>query len=124
MGRPTRIALIEDDDGIRETLELALADEGYEVLTAANGASGLQVVAAGRPDVILLDMKMPTMDGWAFARSYRELPGPKAPLLVITAANAPDRRAEEIGATAYLSKPFDLDELMAMVRRLVGHAEG
>jgi DNA-binding response OmpR family regulator len=120
--RPPRIALIEDDDGIREGLAMALTDEGYEVLTASDGARGLQLVEAARPDVILLDMKMPTMDGWAFARRYRELPGPKAPMLVITAASAAERRAEEIDAAAFLAKPFDLDELFDAIGRLL-HAD-
>ena len=70
------------------------------------------------PDLIVLDMRMPIMDGWEFARRYRELPGPHAPIIVFTAARDAGERASEIAADAYLSKPVSLDDLLDLAARL------
>ena len=68
-----------------------------------------------RPDLILLDMKMPGMDGWEFARRYAELPGPRPPIVVVTAAQDASRRAAEIAAQGYLAKPFGIDDLLEVI---------
>jgi CheY-like chemotaxis protein len=64
-------------------------------------------------------MKMPVMDGWAFAAAYRERPAPHAPMLVMTASQDTRSRAADIGADGYLAKPFDVDHLLELVRRYV-----
>jgi CheY-like chemotaxis protein len=69
------------------------------------------------PAVILLDMKMPVMDGWAFASAYRQQSGPHAPIIVMTAAHDSRQRASEIAADGFIPKPFDLDDLLALIRR-------
>jgi two-component system chemotaxis response regulator CheY len=68
------------------------------------------------PDLVLLDMRMPVMDGWAFARAYRELPAPRAPIVVMTAAPDARHRAAEVEADGFVGKPFDLSELVSAVR--------
>jgi CheY-like chemotaxis protein len=114
----TRLILVVDDDAsIREFIEMALIDEGYQVALATNGREALDRAVAERPRLILLDMAMPVMDGWAFARAYRATPGPHAPILVVTAAHEAAVRAAQAGADAYIAKPFDLDRLLEMVER-------
>src|SRR5947209_4880532 len=81
-----RILIADDDESIRETVEMGLSDEGYEVRTARDGRTALSLAREWRPDVILLDMKMPVMDGWAFAAAYRHTPEPRASIIVVTAA--------------------------------------
>jgi two-component system, chemotaxis family, chemotaxis protein CheY len=112
------ILVVDDDDVILGFIEMALKDEGYEVLQAPNGAAALELTRSHQPGLILLDMKMPVMDGWAFAKAYFEEPRARAPIVVMTAAADAARRAEDIGAEAYLPKPFDLDDLLILVGRM------
>jgi CheY-like chemotaxis protein len=111
------ILVVDDDTSIRSFVEMALDGEGYSVSTATNGAQALAVTDQVHPDLILLDMRMPIMDGWTFARRYRSQAGPHAPIVVITAATDAGERAAEIEADGYLGKPFDLDELLGLVLR-------
>jgi DNA-binding response OmpR family regulator len=110
-----RVLVVEDDDGIRDLVDIVLSTAGYEVLTAPNGAAALQLVGQTRLDLVLLDMRMPVMDGWEFARRYRERPEPAAPILVLTAARDAAARAAEIDANGYLGKPFEMQELLTLV---------
>lgn len=110
-----RILVIEDDEAIAEVLHLALTDRGHSVTIAPNGLIGLDALATERPDLILLDMLMPAMDGWDFATTYRGSPGPHAPVVVMTAAADAAGRSDEIRAQGVLPKPFGLDDLYAMV---------
>src|SRR5947209_7717073 len=112
------VLVIDDDEGIRETLRMVLEIEGYEVLEAPNGAAALAVLERVQPAVILLDMRMPGMDGWEFARHYRARPGPHAPIVVVTAAANAQQWATEVQADAWLPKPFDLDQLLTAVAQL------
>jgi two-component system, chemotaxis family, chemotaxis protein CheY len=114
-----RVLVVDDDDSIRDFVVLALAEEGYEVLTAPDGRVALDTAAARPPALILLDMRMPVMDGWAFASAYRALPPPHAPIAVLTAARDAARYAAEIEADAHLAKPFGLAELSQLVARFV-----
>jgi len=113
--RAARVLVVEDDDSIRELVDLVLSSQGYEVLTASDGAAALQVLGTVQADLVLLDMRMPVMDGWEFARRYRARPAPHAPIVVVTAARDAAQRAAEIDANGYLGKPFDMAELLAMV---------
>lgn len=115
-GRRQPILVIDDDPAIRDTVSDVLAFEGYEVVTAANGAEALAVLDETTPCLILLDMRMPVLDGWGFAEQARDR-GLDVPILVLTAARSARVWAEEIGATDYLAKPFDLDSLLAAVER-------
>ena len=118
MTRAARVLIVEDDDGIRDLVDLVLSSAGYEILTATDGAAALQVVGTTHPDLVLLDMRMPVMDGWEFARRYRAGPEPHAPIVVMTAARDAAERAAEIDANGYLGKPFDVAELLALVGHL------
>jgi CheY-like chemotaxis protein len=111
------LLVVDDEASIRDVLELILSQEGYEVATAPNGAAALSWLEQATPALILLDMKMPVMDGWQFAREYRQRPGPHAPIVVITAATDAAQRAREIAADAYVAKPCALDDLFRVVAR-------
>jgi len=112
------ILIVDDDPDIRDFVEQVLADQGYEVATASDGQLALDSVERVRPRLILLDMRMPAMDGWAFANAYRVQPGPHAPIVVMTAARDAGERAGQINAQGFLAKPFDLDDLIDIVHRL------
>jgi CheY-like chemotaxis protein len=114
------VLVIEDDPDMRGLLVLMLEEEGYVVRSAANGSVGLQAARAERPDLILLDMKMPVMDGWEFARRYREEGAERSPIVVMTAADDPRTPAAEIGAAGSLGKPVDLTVLFDTVKRISG----
>lgn len=116
------ILIVDDDEIILQSIEAILTDENYLVVVASNGREGLELARRHAPSLILLDMKMPIMDGWAFAAAYREQPAPHAPVVVMTAARDSKSRAAEIGADDYLAKPFDLDDLLAVVRRFASPA--
>ena len=113
------ILIVEDDQEIRDFLALVLEGEGYAVRTAPNGAVALQLVHQQPPQLILLDMRMPVMDGWAFVAAYRGEPGVHAPIVVQTAARDVAQTAAEVQADAYLGKPFNLDDLLTVVRDML-----
>ena|SRR5579864_3850102 len=112
-----RVLVVEDQDDIRELVALVLRNEGYCVATADNGVVALEEVERKPFAVVLLDMRMPVMDGWAFADAYRKRPGPHAPIVVLTAAQDAAARAAQIRADAYLGKPFELEDLLSVVAR-------
>ncbi|MEO8632167.1 MAG: response regulator [Chloroflexota bacterium] len=107
---------MDDDTSILDTVSAILSGEGYDVVSAASGQEALDAVARKRPQLILLDMRMPIMDGWAVARALRDQ-GVDVPIVVMTAAESAKRWADEVGAEGYLAKPFGLDELLATVDR-------
>lgn len=111
------VLVVDDDQDLRSLVALVLEEEGYEVETAADGKQGLDAVKRAMPDLILLDMKMPVMDGWEFAREFRARFNGQAPIVVLTAAADAKKRAEETGAVDWIGKPFDLDTLVNVVGR-------
>jgi CheY-like chemotaxis protein len=113
-----RVLVVEDLPALRHLLALALADEGFAVHTAADGAEALAGLEEADPCLILLDLRMPVMDGHAFARAYRARGDADAPIVVMTAEARPgDLR--EIGPVHVVPKPFDLGELLPVVERWV-----
>jgi len=115
-----QVLVVDDDEAIREWVAVILADEGYAVETAGDGDEALQRVETKSPALILLDIRMPRMNGLEFAAAYRELPGPHAPIVVMTAGRDAQQRAREVGADGYLAKPFDLDDVVAAVSTRLG----
>jgi two-component system OmpR family response regulator len=115
---PRRVLVVDDDDTIRELLELALGDAGYDVGSAAEGGAALEMVDRFKPHLVLLDLRMGGIDGRGFAAAYRARPGRRAPIALVTAVRDPAQAAIELGAQGYLAKPFDLGELLNLVARL------
>jgi DNA-binding response OmpR family regulator len=111
------ILVVDDDPAICEFVQLALEDAGYEVMVAIDGVDALAAARNREPALILLDMRMPSMNGWEFAEAYRQERGPHAPILIMTAGG--DAPASDIGAAGWLGKPFDLDHLITSVRRIL-----
>jgi DNA-binding response OmpR family regulator len=110
------ILIVDDDADILGIVEEILTLEGYRVQTASNGAEALQRVGTEAPGLILLDMRMPVMDGWQFAARLRAEHNHAVPIVVMTAAKDAGERAREIRAEDYLAKPFDIEELVEKVR--------
>ena len=111
------ILVIDDDPAILSTVSDILQYEGYAVATATNGVEALRYIERVHPALILLDMRMPVLDGGGFARALRER-GITLPIVVMTAAQDARRWAQEIGATGYLAKPFELADLLDTIERL------
>jgi CheY-like chemotaxis protein len=115
-GHQNTVLVVDDDTSILDTVSSILSGEGYDVVSASTGEEALAAVARKIPLLILLDMRMPVMDGWAVARALREQ-GVSVPIVVMTAAESAKRWADEVGAEGYLAKPFGLDDLLATVER-------
>jgi len=110
------ILVVDDDPDLREFLGLVLTSMGFKVTSAANGQEALDVMEGHDPDLILLDMKMPVMNGWEFCRAL-EGRDARPPIVVLTAAPDPACRAAEVHADGWLGKPFESADLEAIVRR-------
>jgi CheY-like chemotaxis protein len=116
-----QILVVEDDAAIRGLVTEVLRDDGYEVSEAANGAEALEYVGDHRPDLIVLDLMMPVMDGWAFVEACsRHECCREVPIVVTSASHDLPKTAEKLrsyGVRTCLAKPFDVDGLLALVER-------
>jgi urea transport system substrate-binding protein len=111
------VLVVDDEEELAEVIVSSLQEAGYHAVRARHGLEGLEAVAKRLPVLILLDMMMPVMDGWEFARLFRARHGQAVPIIVITAAERADACARETGANDYLAKPFDLRKLLTKVAR-------
>lgn len=112
----TFILVVDDDPAIRRTLSINLRARDYDVETAGDGRSALQIVEERLPDVILLDLGLPDLDGVAVLRQLRSFTW--VPVIVVSARSEPDDKVEalDLGADDFITKPFSIEELLARVR--------
>jgi DNA-binding response OmpR family regulator len=118
--RPVRVLVVEDDQEIAQVLQRSLRMEGYDVKVTGDGAKALDETQAFVPDLIVLDLGLPGMDGIEVARTLRRDKN-DTPILILTARDALDSRVEglDVGADDYLVKPFERQELLARMRALL-----
>lgn len=119
MESKAKLLLIDDDVTLLKALEIYLARAGYEVFTAGNGTDGLKQLFALRPDLVILDVMMPQMDGWETCRRIRELS--TVPIVMLTARGQETERVTglRLGADDYVPKPFSLKELEARIEAIL-----
>ena len=113
---PKKILIVEDEANIRELLRLYLEREGYTVLEAENGVEGIKKWKSDKPDMLLLDVMMPVMDGWEVCREIRA--ESDVPIIMLTAKGETADRVSglEMGADDYIVKPLEMPEVIARVR--------
>ena len=118
---PTRILVIEDNEDNLTLIRLLLEHANYEVLAATEGVTGLDIASKEQPDIILLDLAMPEMDGWEVARELKaNILTKKIPIIAVTAHSLPkDReRAIKAGCDAIIGKPFSVAKLIGEIENL------
>jgi CheY-like chemotaxis protein len=114
-----RVLVVDDDADVRDLLAAVLKSEGYEVLTAENGAAALSVLRETLPDLIVLDLMMPVMNGWEFRETQRAYPEYAAiPVVCLSGHHAAHAHAAALGISECIQKPLDVDYLVEVVRRL------
>ena len=118
MSKQGQILIVDDDEEIRSFLGELLQDEGYTVESAEDGLAALEKLEKVSPDLILLDIMMPRMDGYRFAEALhqRGLPIP----FIVLSANLREQQAKAMGACSYIAKPFDLLDLLEKIDQCAG----
>ena len=113
------ILVVEDDRNIAELLQLYLEKEGYAVTTAFDGGQGLAKFQSIKPDLVLLDVMMPVMDGWAVCKAIRETD--RTPIIMLTAKSETDDKVQGLrsGADDYITKPFEMKEVLARIEAVL-----
>jgi CheY-like chemotaxis protein len=111
------VLVVDDHEAIRETLQVALDDEGFSVECASNGREALAVLGRWKPDVILLDLMMPIMDGWAFCEEQKRT-GDRTPIVLLSAAGRLEEHRLALGAAGVIAKPFDIDRVISTIEQL------
>lgn len=121
MSEQHRVLVVDDERGIQIVLQEILELEGYAVRIASNGKEALDALTAWHPDVILLDLMMPHMDGSAFRAKQLDLGDDvrSIPVIIVSGARDAQQRAEAVQAAAFVPKPFDLDDITNTVQRVI-----
>ncbi|AOA04302.1 MULTISPECIES: response regulator [Pseudomonas] len=122
MSQSATILVIDDEPQIRKFLRISLVSQGYTVLEAATGADGLSQAALGQPDLLVLDLGLPDMDGQHVLREFREWSGAPVLVLSVRASEAQKVQALDGGANDYVTKPFGIQEFLARIRALLRQA--
>ena len=119
----TSVLIIEDDPNIRELLQMYLEKEGYAVTLACDGSHGLEKFRSIKPDLVLLDIMMPVMDGWAVCTAIRQ--ESSTPVIMLTAKGETDDKVYGLkaGADDYVTKPFEMKELLARIEAVLRRTE-
>lgn len=116
-GKMSKILIVEDDPIIRQTVEYSLRRAGFDTLVAADGIEGLKIAVEQAPDLVLLDLMLPGIDGYAFAEQLRRRNSDAAIIMLTALAQERDKvRGLDAGADDYMTKPFSMEELLARVR--------
>lgn len=118
----THVLVVDDEPALRRVITLNLISRGYQVSSVGTGTAALQLASTGSPDLMLLDLGLPDIDGTEVIRQLRQQ-GYGLPIIVLSARTASDAKvaALDLGATDYISKPFDINELLARLRRIHPH---
>jgi two-component system KDP operon response regulator KdpE len=119
----SRVLIVEDDDELREFMRTAVSDAGYEVVAVVDGEAALEACRRRDPDVILLDLGLPRLDGEGFVREYRRLPESGGKIIVISGTPTAGEIAGRVHARVFLSKPFELTRLLDLLRATVDAAD-
>ena len=119
----TTVLVVEDDRNIQELLQMYLEKEGYAVTVAGDGGQGLQKFRAISPDIVLLDVMMPVMDGWSVCRAIRA--ESQTPVIMLTAKGETEDKITGLrsGADDYVTKPFEMRELLARIEAVLRRSE-
>jgi CheY-like chemotaxis protein len=120
MIQPPLVLIVEDDQSLRDMLRELLDDAGYRTVTASDGAAGLDRLRRAAPDLVLLDVAMPIMDGLTFLRCRSAEACRLTVPVVVMSAQQRESEARTLGAQHFVSKPFNLDDLLGIVDRCVG----
>jgi two-component system chemotaxis response regulator CheY len=122
MRQPHWILVVDDEPSLRALTADALRDEGYEVRTAENGKHAIEMLATWTPDVIVLDMMMPVLDGWGFIETYRKVARADIPIIGVSAAmtSLVANRLKALGVHICLAKPFNFVDLVHGVASAAG----
>jgi len=116
------ILVVDDDEAVRELLRICLMNEGYRVMTASDGLQALTLLRKRKPDLVVLDIYMPLLDGWSVLKVIRTDESlKKLPVILLTIERSPASiiRGWEEGADCFISKPFDPQDLIAIIRRVL-----
>lgn len=119
-----KILLVEDDENLRELVGSRLTQNGYEVATAADGYQALATARSFNPDLIVLDLMIPRMDGYSVCRLLKSSGMAEVPVIMFTARSSSEdvRRGMEMGASAYVTKPFEAATLLGKIEELLSPA--